>query len=169
MDEFIDLGAGFFLFEEDYERKSVICDGMSSNPDHNFGPAAWSGKGGPISGKTVIEATALLRGGWEQTGDDTWAWFSDSGQEFADEPASWPRVVVVTDDSVRFTFESIAGMTVACVEDLVSLVCGLTSLMPQRRLPEAGPSARLSAVKFRHPHIFGDESSSEASVLKATH
>src|SRR3546814_8100393 len=60
-DQFIDLGAGWFLFEDETNRRSVVCDALDHDPDRFFGPAAWQEASGPLSGKRSEEHTSELQ------------------------------------------------------------------------------------------------------------
>lgn len=160
MDYFIELGAGWFLFEDSTERQIAICDGLSTNPDFNFGPAAWGRKPGPVSGRTIAEAQPLARGRWEQTGEEEWLWFAEEDREFkqglAKEPEFWPCQIVVKDSPMKSVLESVAGRTVASQDELVALLREITANLRPCTLPRASEDARMAAAKFRHPHIFGE-------------
>lgn len=156
MDAFTNLGAGWFLYEDDSSRRTVICDALSSEPDHHFGPAAWGKKDGPVSGLEIAEAQAVLRGRWRQVGPDEWNWFSDEGREYEQEPPSWPRVIVVKEGRYGQALHEIDGRVVSKPAGLVELLRAVASNQPARMLPSTSAEARLATAKFVHPHIFGD-------------
>lgn len=160
MEHFVDLGAGWFLFEDGTDRLVAICDGLSSNPDHCFGPAAWGRKPGPVSGLTIAEAQPLTRGSWQQTGENEWQWFSEDDKEFKHgldkEPDFWPCQIVVKDSPLRPVLEKIAGQIVASQGELVAVLREVTAKLRPCALPGTSADARMTAAKFRHPHIFGD-------------
>lgn len=160
MDYFIELGAGWFLFEDSTERLIAICDGLSTKSDYNFGPAAWGGKPGPVSGLTIAEAQPLARGQWEQTGEEEWLWFAEEDRErkqgLDEEPEFWPCQIVLKDSPLKSVLESIAGRTVASQDELVALFREITANFRPCMLPATSADARMAAAKFRHPHIFGE-------------
>jgi len=154
MDYFIDLGAGWFLYEDQCSRLSVVCDATAAQPDVHFGPAAWGRKDGPVSGLVILEAQPVARGDWGQTGDEEWKWFSEDGQEFDQAPASWPRQIVLKGDTTSALLNELSGRVVASEAELAEVLravtCGQQSI-----LPLISGASRLAVAKLMHPHIFG--------------
>lgn len=159
-DYFIDLGAGFFLFEEFDFRKSCICDSLAEDPDHLFGPAAWAGKQGPLSGKTILEACAVLNGSWVQVGEDEAQWFADSDINFEkpynEEPASWPRRIVVVVGLESSPLAVLKDHIFATEAELVEAMIALTAKLPDRVILSGDGAIRMANCQFAHPHIFGE-------------
>lgn len=157
MERFIDLGNGWFLYEED--RFTVVCDAMSSDPDYIFGAAAWAGRPGPASGRTLLKAYAVRQGQWQQTGPKDWKWFSAEGDEFDEVPASWPRRLALPDGLARTGYDSLVNIVNRVVEtesELVGMLQQIARDLPARTLPLRSASARLAFARFTHPHIFGE-------------
>jgi hypothetical protein len=156
MNDFIDVGAGWFLYDDPSNRLTAVCDAMSNEPTHNFGPAAWGGRDGPLSGKVILEAHAVVRGQWDQVGPDEWKWFSEDGQEFNEPPSDWPRVIKVRDGKFGVSLNSLAERIVASNAEFAELLRIVTTKMPQRNLLCVATGTRFEAAKLRHPHIFGE-------------
>lgn len=158
MKYFIDLGAGWFLYdnEDDWERLSIVCDTTALQPTQHFGPTAWGGGDGPVSGLIILEAEPLIQGHWDQVGPEEWKWFSNDGQEFDAPPDSWPRRIVVKDSVSGSLLSSLEGRLVSSEAELAELVRNITSGQQQRVLPIASASGRLEAAKLMYPHIFGE-------------
>jgi hypothetical protein len=154
MDYFIDLGAGFFLYEDEESRLSAVCDATASEPNHHFGPAAWGRLDGPVSGLTILEAQAVAQGGWDQTGPEEWKWFSVNLEEFDEAPASWPRRIVLMDSSKVSLLDSLAGRVVSSEAELVELVRGITCGQPPCVLTTLSAAKRLAVAKSLYPHAF---------------
>lgn len=155
MDYFIDLGAGWFLYEDQSSRLSVVCDATAPQPNNYFGPAAWGHRDGPVSGLTLLQAQPVAQGHWDQTGPEEWKWFSEDGQEFDEPPASWPRRIALMDLSESSLLSCLSGRVVTSEAELAELLRAITC-QQQRVLPTTSAVNRLAVAKFMHPHIFGD-------------
>ncbi|MEX3983763.1 hypothetical protein AB4Y45_32795 [Paraburkholderia sp. EG287A] len=124
-DNFVDLGAGWFLFEDEESRCSVVCDSQPGGHDFIFGPAAWNGEPGPLSGKAILDARPVVRGGWQQTGPDDWKWYSEDGLEYDEAPASWPRTIEARSESDSPLVRDVAGRKFNSAEELCEFLRGL--------------------------------------------
>lgn len=140
---FIPVGAGWFLFEDETNRKCIICDALAGEPNRIFGPAAWNGAPGPLSGKTILEACALVNGSWQQTGPDAWAWHSEAGVEQIEEPSSWPRCLSIKDDAVVTLFNEDKGRIFFNIGELVAFLMERAAAQPVRELPCSTENERL--------------------------
>lgn len=158
MDDFADLGAGWFLFEDDdYGRRSVVCDALAANPNHHFGPAAWGGKPGPVAGQAILEAQAVNQGQWEQVSEDDWHWVSGDGAEHEQPLPSWPRRIVVLDSPSAPTLSTMEGRIVTDEAELVALLRNITPREGANlKLHGTSADGRMTHMQFMHPHIFGE-------------
>lgn len=158
MKHFIDLGAGWFLYDndDDWERLSIVCDTTAPHPTHHFGPTAWGGGDGPVSGLIILEAEPVIQGHWDQFSLDEWKWYSHDGQVFDTPPARWPRRIVVKDSASGALLKSLEGRVVSSEAELAELMRDITAGQQQRVLPIASASGRLEAAKLMYPHIFGE-------------
>lgn len=156
MERFTDLGAGWFLYNEESFRLTVVCDSTSSWPDRHFGPAAWEGRDGPVSGQALLEARPVAGGGWQQSGPDEWKWFSDAGEEFDEAPAGWPRRITVCDGPGMELVAAFAEREVATEDELIALLRSVTSGQQHRILPCVSASSRLATAQFVYPDFFGE-------------
>jgi hypothetical protein len=156
VDYFIDLGAGWFLYEDESSRLSVVCDANAPQPNLHFGPASWKRQNGPVSGLTLLEAQPVAQGHWGQTGPEEWKWFSEDGQGFDQPPASWPRRIVLMDHCESPLLNDLSGRVVTNEAELAELLRGISSQQEQRVLPTTSAASRLAGAKRMYPHIFGD-------------
>ena len=148
--QFIDLGAGWFLYEDEMDRCSIVCDALATEPDHFFGPAAWQGQAGPLSGKTILEVHSVVCGDWQQSGPQEWTWCSEDGREYEEPPASWPRHVKVRDDSVSSVLRGVISLTFASPEELDTWLRTLTRSLPEHALPCATKAERMELSSSMH-------------------
>jgi hypothetical protein len=150
MDYFIDLGAGWFLYNDDESRLSVVCDAMAPQPNIHFGPSAWKRSDGPFSGLIILEAQSVAKGEWGQTGPgpDDWKWISEDGQEFEydDVPGSWPRRIVLKESVKDALLNSLAGRVVSSETELAELLQGITRGQQPCMLPTSSAAGRLAAA-----------------------
>jgi hypothetical protein len=148
--EFTDLGAGWFIFEDGAKRKSILCDSHAPKPDHYFGPAAWRGATGPKAGKAILELHAVARGAWDQVGPEEWAWFGENGHQYSKPPASWPRALVLIDASLAPVFTGYAGRIFQTQADLIGFLRAVVATLPPRALVTATEAERLEMAVALH-------------------
>lgn len=141
--DFVDVGGGWFLYDDRQARLTVVCDALSEAPDCCFGPQAWQGRNGPLSGLTILEARAVLKGRWEQVGRDVWKWFSEDGQEFDEPPSDWPRIIEIKEGRAGVALDSLSGRTISTNAELAELLRAYTRNLPQRDLPCVGAGIRM--------------------------
>lgn len=156
MKHFIDLNAGWFLYEVEGSRVTVVCDAYAVVPDQHFGPAAWAGAKGPCSGSVVLKATAIRDGCWQQTGPDEFKWCTEDGQEFDEAPPSWPRKIVIEDVAEGSVFGGLAGQIVTSETELVNLILTVAASQPQRPLRCVSAAERHIWCGFAYPQICED-------------
>lgn len=155
---FIDLGAGYFLYENrHFEPSTCVMDSLDKEPDHLFGPAAWRGERGPHGGKLVCEAFPTRIGHYDQVSEHEWKWCMPDGSELDEEPPSWPRRVVVAEAAELKALQMLDGVEFA--DEAALTLAVKDALLSEERTGLAATSARgrLEALEFAHPHLFAAE------------
>lgn len=155
---FIDLGAGYFAYEDHgWHVRTVVLDSHAREQDHFFGPAAWGGERGPCAGKRVCEAVPTRVGHYDQVSEHEWKWCMPDGTELDVEPPSWPRRVSVDDSAESKALLRLDGIEFPDEAALHLALKDALSSMERKVLFSTSTHGRLAGFKFAHPHIFVEE------------
>lgn len=148
---YIDLGAGWFLHNEEEPPSVHVFDSTSAKPNKFYGAAAWGHGEGPASGLELLEA--MPEGDLQQVGDEEWIWVTPSGEEL-DYPPSWPRKIALVSGPLKPMLQHLDGRLVADEAEFIELLRSVTAGLPERKLALHSAQARLEIVKLRFPEAF---------------
>jgi len=148
---YLDLGAGWFLHNEEEPPSVNVFDSTAAKPNKYYGAAAWESGEGPSSGLRLLEAAP--EGDAEQVGDDDWRWVTPSG-EVLDYPPSWPRKIALVDSPLKPLLRHLDGRLVADEAEFIELLRSVTAGLPERKLALYSAQARLEIVKLWFSEAF---------------
>lgn len=149
---YLDLGAGWFLENEEEPPSAQVFDSTAAKPDKYYGAAAWERGEGPSSGLRLLDA--MPEGEAEQVGEDEWRWVTPSG-EVLDYPPSWPRKIALAESPLKPFLRHLDGKLVADEAEFIELLRSVTAGLPERKLALHSAQARLEIAKLRFPEAFG--------------
>jgi len=165
MDDYIELGAGWFLYSQESPQLTSILDAGSAHPDRYFGFAAWKGRKGPVAGATLLEAQPTAKGNWEQTGPKEWKWIMPNGEKLDHAPTSWPRRIGLKNGASESLLIGLAGRIVANEAELIHLLRSVTKQLPQREVASYSAETRRETMRFLVPQSFDDPDSSQTHTI----
>ena len=143
-DTFVDLGSGWFFAQEHGDGQTYVADANASDPDHVFGPAAWNGRRGPGSGRTLVRLHYVELDAYRAALD---ARCYDDAPDPGECPL-WPARTEVTEAGARAGLDALAPLY-ECEATFLNAVREFT------RAPETAPMhttdlrERLAAAKDR--------------------
>ncbi|WP_321967127.1 hypothetical protein [Burkholderia cepacia] len=144
---FVDLGHGLYL-AEDGAGEQYVADSTSADPDHLYGPAAWGGRAGPQSGRTLIRLKYVGRDDYLSALDE---------HVYADGPNPgdcplWPASIEITEAGAKAGL--LLGVTTcANVMDLTTAIDQHIGLRQDARLAVASQHDRLATAEHIHTEL----------------